>query len=83
MVRSHQPGQAVFRSVLPEDIDWKPFAAFPPSVRLAILVGHPSEPGPYLIRVKVPFGVKLIAAQTPGGRNLHSHVWCFLHRSRR
>jgi len=34
-VRPHQPGQDVFRSVLPEDIDWKPFAAFPPSVRLA------------------------------------------------
>jgi hypothetical protein len=32
MVRTHQPGEAVFRSILPEDIDWKPFAAFPPSV---------------------------------------------------
>jgi len=46
MVRTHQPGQAAFRSVLPEDIDWKPFAAFPPSVRLAVLVGQPSEPAP-------------------------------------
>jgi hypothetical protein len=27
MVRTHQPGEAVFRSILPEDIDWKPFAA--------------------------------------------------------
>ncbi len=51
MVRSHQPGQAVFKSVLPEDIDWKPFPAFPPSVRLAVVVGQPSEPGPYTIRV--------------------------------
>ena len=25
---AHQPGEAVFRSILPEDIDWKPFAAF-------------------------------------------------------
>jgi len=41
MVRSHQPGQAVFRSVLPGDIDWKPFPAFPRSVRLAV-VGQPS-----------------------------------------
>ena len=24
----HQPGQAEFRSILPEDIDWKPFPAF-------------------------------------------------------
>ena len=60
MIRSHQPGQAVFRSVLPEDINWEPFAAFPPSARLAVVVGHPSEPGPYVVRVKVPSGVKLM-----------------------
>jgi hypothetical protein len=42
----HQPGQSVFRSVLPEEIDWRPFAAFPPSVRLAIVVEGPSAPGP-------------------------------------
>jgi hypothetical protein len=57
---AHQPGEAKFRSVLPEDIDWKPFPAFPPSVRLAIVVGEPSKPGPYVIRVKVPSGVKLM-----------------------
>jgi quercetin dioxygenase-like cupin family protein len=60
MARIHQPGEDTFRSILPEDIDWKPFPAFPPSVRLAIVVGQPSEPGPYLIRVKVPAGVKLM-----------------------
>lgn len=27
--RSHQPGEAVFKAVLSEDIDWQPFAAFP------------------------------------------------------
>jgi hypothetical protein len=54
MARTHQPGEAVFRSVLPEDIEWKPFPALPPSVRLAVLVGQPSEPGPYVIRVKRP-----------------------------
>jgi quercetin dioxygenase-like cupin family protein len=60
MARSHQPDQAVFRSVLPEDIDWEPFAAFPPSARLAVVVGHPAESGPYVVRVKVPSGVKLM-----------------------
>ena len=44
-VAAHQPGQDVFKSVLSEDIDWKPFAAFPPSARLAVVVGQPSEPG--------------------------------------
>jgi quercetin dioxygenase-like cupin family protein len=59
-VRSHQPGQDVFKAILSEDIDWKPFAAFPPSVRLAVVVGQPSEKGPYVTRVKVPGGVKLM-----------------------
>jgi quercetin dioxygenase-like cupin family protein len=67
-VRSHQPGQDVFRSVLAEDIDWKPFAAFPPSVRLAVVVGHPSEAGPFTIRVKVPRGVKLMSHRHPEDR---------------
>jgi quercetin dioxygenase-like cupin family protein len=68
MVRTHQPGEAVFKSVLPEYIDWEPFPAFPPSVRLAIVVGQPSEPGPYLIRVKVPSGVKLMPHRHPEDR---------------
>ena len=68
MARTHPPGEAVFRSVLPEDIDWRPFPAFPPSVRLASVVGEPSEPAPYLIRVKVPSGVKLMPHRHPEDR---------------
>ncbi len=64
----HQPGQAVFRSVLPEDITWKAFAAFPPSVRLAVVVGEPSGPGPYTIRVRVPSDVKLMPHRHPEDR---------------
>jgi hypothetical protein len=30
MVQAHQPDESVFRSILPEQIDWKPFPAFPP-----------------------------------------------------
>ena len=60
MVRDHQSGEAVFRSILPEDIEWKPFPAFPPPARLAVVVGQPTGPGPYVIRVKVPSGVKLM-----------------------
>jgi len=65
---THQPGQAVFQSILPEDIVWKPFSAFPPSVRLAVVVGQPSEPGPYVVRVKVPTGVKLMPHKHPEDR---------------
>jgi quercetin dioxygenase-like cupin family protein len=68
MVRTHQPDQAVFRSILPEDIDWKSFPAFPPSARLAVLVGHPLEPGPYLIRVKAASGAKLMPHSHPEDR---------------
>ena len=66
--RTHQRGQSVFRSVLPEDIEWKPFAAFPSSVRLAVIVGEPSAPSPYVIRVKVPSGVKLMPHRHPEDR---------------
>jgi hypothetical protein len=38
-----------FAAVLPEDIEWKPFPAFPPPARLAVLVGDPAHPGPYVI----------------------------------
>jgi len=68
MVQIHQPGQAAFRSILSEDIDWEPFRAFPPEARLAVLVGNPNEPGPYLIRVKVPSGVKLMPHRHPEDR---------------
>jgi quercetin dioxygenase-like cupin family protein len=68
IVRPHQPGQDLFKSALSEDTDWKPFPAFPPSVRLAIIVGHPSEAGPYTIRVRVPQGVKLMPHRHPEDR---------------
>ena len=67
-VRPHQPGESVFKSILPEDVDWKPFGAFPPSVRLAVIVGQPSEPGVYTIRVKAPHGVKLMPHKHPEDR---------------
>jgi len=66
--RAHQPGQEVFKAILSEDIDWKPFPAFPPAVRLAVVVGQPSEPGPYTIRVKVPHGEKLMPHKHPEDR---------------
>ena len=67
-MRAHQPGQEVFRAILAENIDWKPFPAFPPEARLAVLVGQPSEAGPYMVRVKVPPGVKLMPHRHPEDR---------------
>ena len=68
VARIHQPDQSAFRSILPEDIDWKPFPAFPPGARLAVLVGHPAEAGPYVVRVKVPDGTKLMPHKHPEDR---------------
>lgn len=64
----HQPGQEEFRAILAEDMDWKPFPAFPPAARLAIVVGEPSHSGPYTIRVKLPNGEKLMPHKHPEDR---------------
>jgi hypothetical protein len=50
----------VFEAILPEEISWAPFPAFPPEARLAIVVGDPRNPGPYVIRVRLPGGVKMM-----------------------
>jgi quercetin dioxygenase-like cupin family protein len=68
LVATQQVSQMQFGSVLPEDVEWEPFAAFPPSVRLAVVVGQPTQPGPYVIRVKVPSGVKLMPHRHPEDR---------------
>jgi uncharacterized RmlC-like cupin family protein len=57
---THQAGASKLSRTLPEEIDWEPFPAFPQPARLAVVVGHPSELGPYVVRVKVPSGVKLM-----------------------
>jgi len=57
-----------FRTILAEEVDWKPFPAFPPSVQLAVIVGQPSEPGPYTIRVKASHGAKLMPHKHPEDR---------------
>ena len=66
--RSAPAAKALFKAILSEDIDWKPFAAFPPAACLAVIVGQPSQPGPYTIRVKLPHGVKLMPHRHPEDR---------------
>ena len=46
MARNHQPDQGTFRAILPEDIEWRSFPAFPQGARLAVVVGHPTEHEP-------------------------------------
>jgi quercetin dioxygenase-like cupin family protein len=66
--RSAPAERPVFKSILSEDLEWKPFPAFPPAARLAIVVGRPFEPELYTIRVKVPHGVKLMPHRHPEDR---------------
>jgi quercetin dioxygenase-like cupin family protein len=61
-------GTAVFKAILSEDIEWKPFPAFPTTARLAVVVGQPSQPGLYTTRVKVPHGLKIMPHRHPEDR---------------
>ena len=58
----------MFRAIRSEDLEWKAFAAFPPEARLAVVVGDPSRPGLYVIRVRLPAGVKLMPHAHPEDR---------------
>jgi len=58
--RPHQPDEDHFRVIRSEEVEWKAFASFPPAARLAVLVGDPSKPGPYLIRVRLPAGTRMM-----------------------
>jgi len=58
----------VFRAIRSEDLEWKPFAAFPPEARLAVVVGDPARAGLYVIRVRLPAGVKLMPHAHPEDR---------------
>jgi quercetin dioxygenase-like cupin family protein len=68
MPATHQLDQERFHFIRPEDIEWRPFAALPPEARLAVVVGDPSRPGPYVIRVRLPSGVKMMPHRHPEDR---------------
>lgn len=57
-----------FGAVLPENLAWQSFPAFPPEARLSVVAGDPTRPGPYVVRVKLPGGVKLMPHTHPEDR---------------
>lgn len=57
-----------FNSVASENIVWKSFPAFPEKVKLAILVGNPAKAEPFVVRVKVPNGEKIMPHKHPEDR---------------
>jgi quercetin dioxygenase-like cupin family protein len=68
MGRTHQPGESAFRAIRPEDLEWQAFAAFPDAARLAVLVGDPKQPAPYVIRVHMAAGGRMMAHKHPEDR---------------
>tara|TARA_R110000868_G_scaffold822_1_gene6082 strand:- start:9534 stop:10025 length:492 start_codon:yes stop_codon:yes gene_type:complete len=57
-----------FNYINSENIVWKSFPAFPKNVKLAILVGNPTKPEPFIVRVKVPNGEKIMPHKHPEDR---------------
>jgi quercetin dioxygenase-like cupin family protein len=66
--KRHFPGEGCFHAIHSEDVQWRAFPAFPPQARLAILVGNPTKRGPYVIRVKLPAGVRMMPHRHPEDR---------------
>ncbi|MBO9202442.1 MULTISPECIES: cupin domain-containing protein [Niastella] len=48
-----------FGAIHPENIKWMPFPAFGQAAQLAVIVGNPTLPAPYVVRVKVGADMKL------------------------
>jgi len=51
-----------------EDVRFAPFAAFPEGAQIAPVVGDPTRPGPYVVRVRVAGGVRLMPHRHPEDR---------------
>jgi quercetin dioxygenase-like cupin family protein len=57
-----------FNFINQENIVWNSFPAFPEKVKLAILVGSPTKAEPFIVRVKVPNGEKIMPHVHPEDR---------------
>jgi len=60
MTLAQRVDEEPLRVIRTEDVQWKPFPAFPARARLAVLVGHPAKAGPYVIRVRMPAGERMM-----------------------
>ena len=72
--------QTKFKSILPEDIDWQPFSAFPPAVRSCDCRRSFQFGSCYQGEVLLD-GTKLMPHKHPEDWDHYGHVGYFLHRS--
>jgi quercetin dioxygenase-like cupin family protein len=68
MDQTKAASELVFKAILPEDIRWMELPVLPKSARLADIVDHPSQPAPYVIRVKVSAGTRVMPHVHPENR---------------
>ncbi len=68
LTRQHPPDGEQFRVIHSEDVLYRVFSAFPPGARLAVLAGDPTRSGPYVIRVRLSAGVKMLPHSHPEDR---------------
>jgi quercetin dioxygenase-like cupin family protein len=63
--KSTGPGPVV---VTPDKIQWGPAPAiFPAGAQFAVLAGDPSKPGPFIVRIKMPDGYRIMPHWHPTG----------------
>src|SRR5271156_3950634 len=58
--RTHEPGHGNFHVIRSEEVEWQHFPGYPAAARTGVLVGDPTKPGPYVIRVKLPHDSKMM-----------------------
>ena len=72
MISGKSPAQGLslkeYNFINSENIIWKSFPAFPEKVKLAVLVGDPTKAEPFVVRVKVPGGEKIMPHVHPENR---------------
>jgi hypothetical protein len=79
-VQTHQLGQEIFKTILPDDVDWKPFPAFPPSVRRR---GSALGARPLHDQGQIAPWSEVVASQAPGGSSLYRDFRRLLYRTGR
>lgn len=54
--QNNPPG---YMEILPDQIKWTQSASIPPGGQVALMVGSPGQPGPFIARVKLPADYKI------------------------
>lgn len=56
----HPANEGSLNVIRAEDVRWRTFAPFPEGAELAVLVGDPTKPAPFVIRVRVAGDVRMM-----------------------